>query len=490
VTLRSRLGLAAVLLVAVLAAAGIFLVGTVTSSAVAQTNQELRSTARVAVGVADRQTGGSQPFPGRPSSPLSSHRPPGPRQNPLSDVYVAVIDGSSRRPIARPADGGGREPQLPRVSSSLLSRLRIETVPSVSGGGRWQATLVAVPSGQEVLVAVSMSRVDHTAATLRLAVLAAAGLVALVLLACGFWVERLGLRPIAQVRTVARAVLEGDRSRRVPATGRRTEADQLAAALNLMLDNQQEIEARLRQFIADASHELRTPTSVISGLAQLWRQGNLRDAPALEDAMRRIGQESARIGGLVEELLLLARLDEGSPLQQAPLDAAAVIRESLADGQATHPSRSVTATVEGPLPVVGDASALRRAVSNLLTNALVHTPPASPVAVRAGRSGDRVVVEVADGGPGMTADEAAHAFDRFWRGRSSRSRPGSGLGLSIVRAIVAAHGGEVQLETGPDRGTTVRLLLPAAPAAPPAAPQGFGRSAALSGPVSTPGVPS
>ena len=175
---------------------------------------------------------------------------------------------------------------------------------------------------------------------LRTAVFAAGAVTALILLAAGFWIERLGLRPIARMKHTAEAILAGDRKQRVtiPSTGVETAA--LAGALNSMLDQQQAIEDRLRQFVADASHELRTPTSVISGLTQLWRQGDLRDGQALQDAMRRIGQESTRMKALVEELLLLARLDEGMPLHRQTVDLTALARDVVQD--AHPPTRPVT----------------------------------------------------------------------------------------------------------------------------------------------------
>ena len=194
------------------------------------------------------------------------------------------------------------------------------TVSSLNGSGRWRAALLGIPDNQQLLVAAFMGPVDSTTAELRTAVLVAGAIAVLILLAAGFWIEQLGLRPIARMRGVAEAILAGDRRQRVPISSAGAETADLARALNSVLDQQQAIEDRLRQFLADASHELRTPTSVISGLTQLWRQGDLRDGEALEDAMRRIGQESGRMKGLVEELLLLARLDEGMPLHRQPVD--------------------------------------------------------------------------------------------------------------------------------------------------------------------------
>ena len=219
-----------------------------------------------------------------------------------------------------------------------MSAPRPTTVSSVHGSGRWRAVTLRTFSGRDVLVALYMGPVDATASELRVAVLAAGGIVAAILLACGFWLERLGLRPIAEMKSVADAIAAGDRTRRITNQPPGKEAAHLARAFNTMLDKQSEIEDRLLQFVADASHELRTPTSVISGLAQLWRQGDLREGEELEEAMRRVGQESNRMRALVEELLLLARLDSGAHLESQPVDLGRLARDVVAGGR-HHPSQ-------------------------------------------------------------------------------------------------------------------------------------------------------
>jgi two-component system OmpR family sensor kinase len=305
-----------------------------------------------------------------------------------------------------------------------------------------------------------MGPVDATTAQLRTAVLVVGGVMALILLTAGFWIERLGLRPIVGMKHVAEAIIAGDRERRVTASSTAAETAELASTLNSMLDQQQAIEARLRQFVADASHELRTPTAAISGLAQLWRQGELRDGPGLQDAMRRIGQESARMKGLVEELLLLARLDEGMPLRREPVDLTEIIEDVLQSAAATHPSRHIDAELEAGVTVPGEPQALRRLAANLISNALNHTPPGSAITVRLAQATTETVLVVSDAGPGMNPSDATHAFDRFWRAETSRTRTGSGLGLSIVQAIVTAHDGHVYLDTSLDSGTRVSVGLP------------------------------
>jgi two-component system OmpR family sensor kinase len=227
-----------------------------------------------------------------------------------------------------------------------------------------------------------------------------------------------------------------------------------------MLDEQQSIESRLRQFVADASHELRTPVSVILGVTDLWRQGDLRSGEARDDAMRRIGQSGARMAGLVGNLLLLARLDEGRSLSSGPVDLSKLVDGVVKDASATHPLRTVCVDAPGPIMVQGEEASLRQVIVNLVTNSLTYTPTTATITVHAASLGDKVVLDVADSGPGMSPNDASKAFDRFWRAEASRTRPGSGLGLSIVAGIVAAHGGEVTLASDLNGGTQVRVVLP------------------------------
>jgi two-component system OmpR family sensor kinase len=229
-----------------------------------------------------------------------------------------------------------------------------------------------------------------------------------------------------------------------------------------MLDEQEALEARLRQFVADASHELRTPVSAIQGFLQLWQQGHLREGPKFDDAVRRIGQESARMAGLVEDLLTLARLDEGQPLVRDKVDLVRLVDDVVLAAYSTHPSRHIRIEGDGAAVVSGDPRALRQVIANLVTNALIHTPLTASVTICVTACPGAVQVEVADTGPGMDAESAAHAFDRFWRGDASRSRAGSGLGLPIVGGIVAAHGGQLKMETAPGEGTVVQVVLPVA----------------------------
>jgi two-component system OmpR family sensor kinase len=233
----------------------------------------------------------------------------------------------------------------------------------------------------------------------------------------------------------------------------------------------------MRRFVADASHELRTPLTSIRGFAELYRQGAVPDTEAIRRAMRRIEDEAARMGLLVEDLLMLARLDEQRPLEHTPVDVLAIATDAVHDARAMSSDHQIELEVlsHSAAPVVlGDDARLRQVVSNLVSNALIHTPPGTDVTVRVGTTDDEggrwVVLEVADSGPGLAVADAERVFERFYRADPSRTRAsgGSGLGLSIVAALVAAHNGTVTVDTAPGTGTTFRVRLPHVDAASPA----------------------
>ena len=459
-TLRWRLYIAAAILLSVVGLLGVLLVRSVEHSELEQIDQQLKTAAPV-VGVFDRPAAGQAPGTSLIRPPASTERPA--NSNRISEFYIAVVNGTKRDVLFTPLDGKGSVPQLPSATTSTSHSVTVSTVGSQSGSERWRAILITSPNQPtKLLVAASLAQVDATASRLRLAAIGAGAIVLGVVLAAGFWVGRLGLRPIAEVTDVADAIAAGDRSRRVVGASGKTEAAHLARAINVMLDEQQGAEARLRQFIADASHELRTPVSVILGISDLWRHGALRAGDASDDAMRRVGQSGRRMGGLVEDLLLLAHLDDGRPMELERVDLEPLLHDAIHDASATDPHRHITLEVTGRVVVMGDEAALRQVIANLVTNSLRHTPLQATVTIRAFAVGERVTVDVVDSGPGMTPDEASKAFDRFWRADASRTRSGTGLGLAIVAGIVAAHHGTVTLDSGRDRGTTVTVRLPSA----------------------------
>ena len=282
---------------------------------------------------------------------------------------------------------------------------------------------------------------------------------------------------MAEVEQTAAAIAAGQLDRRVPQRDPRTEVGRLSLALNGMLaqiqrafassessaDQARTSEERMRRFITDASHELRTPLTTIRGFAELYRQGAARDVEML---MSRIESESRRMGLLVEDLLLLARLDAQRPLEQHRVDLLALATDAVHDAQSIAPKRRIAVEVfDGPgtPEVLGDEARLRQVLSNLVSNALQHTPETAGITVRVGTDGDNAVLEVIDEGPGMTQDDAHRIFERFYRADSSRARAsgGTGLGLSIVDSLVYAHGGTVTVTTAPGQGCRFRVSLAA-----------------------------
>ena len=266
----------------------------------------------------------------------------------------------------------------------------------------------------------------------------------------------------------AEAIAGGNIAERIDVSNPDDEVGRLGGALNRMLDRIADAlavrtasEQRMRRFVADASHELRTPLTAIRGYAELYRQGG-EDPATVATAMERIEQAATRMGGLVDDLVLLARLDQGRPLEVAPVDLSAVVAESVADARAVEPGRVIhVASVPGAL-VSGDRGRLRQVIDNLLANVREHTDPATQVTITLEVHRRDVVLVVADDGPGMTEADAARAFDRFWQAAATDEHPrrGTGLGLAIIADLVAAHGGEVGLDTSPGAGTRVTIRLP------------------------------
>jgi two-component system OmpR family sensor kinase len=350
------------------------------------------------------------------------------------------------------------------------------TLPSVNGSDiLWRAVSVRGPNGITT-VAIDLSDVQHTVNSLVLLQIGIGVAVLIVVGIASFVVVHRSLRPLYEVEQTAAAIAGGERDLRVPERDPRTEVGRLSLALNGMLTQIQQAlassessaekarssEERMRRFITDASHELRTPLTTIRGFAELYRQGAARDVAML---LSRIESEASRMGFLVDDLLLLARLDVQRPLEQRHVDLLALASDAVHDAQAIDPKRNITMEVfDGPgIPeVLGDEPRIRQVLSNLVANALQHTPATAEVVVRVGTEGDDVVLEVADKGPGMSQQDASRVFERFYRTDSSRARAsgGTGLGLSIVNSLVHAHGGDVTVTTAPGEGCSFRVTLP------------------------------
>ncbi len=391
-----------------------------------------------------------------------------PRDRLPGERYVALLDADGTVLRSDAVDSG---PSLPPLTPAEVRAraTRPFTVAAANGNGSWR--VVAVPArGGSVVVAADLGEVDL--AVRRLAGLQA-GIGALVLLGVsglGYLVVRSSLRGLVDVEEAAAAVAAGDLTRRVPDRDPRTEIGSLAASFNGMVSQVQSAfatraasEDRLRRFVADASHELRTPLTSIRGFAELYRQGAVTAPEDVGLLLRRIEDEAARMGLLVEDLLALARLDQQRPLHLSDVELPALAADAVHDARAVEPGRRVTIALDGVLPPVrADEARVRQVLANLLGNALQHTPAGTPVEVRLGAQDEWLVVEVSDQGPGMSTEVAGRVFERFYRADASRTRAsgGSGLGLAIVAALVEAHGGRLELDTAPGRGATFRVLLP------------------------------
>ncbi len=362
----------------------------------------------------------------------------------------------------------------PEFGPSDLAARGPATVGGTQGAGRFRMVTVHEVTGDILVFAVPLHDVEQTIAKLvgiqilaSIAVVGGVGLTA-------FFLVRQELRPLKDMGRTAGAIAAGDLSQRVGDTDERTEVGELGAALNRMLGQieaafaaRQASEERLRRFVADASHELRTPLTSIRGYAELFRRGAAERPEDLAKAMRRIEEEAGRMGVLVDDLLLLARLDQGRPLDRTPVDLARLASDAVDDARAVEPERPITLETPSSLVVPGDEPRLRQVLGNLLANARQHTPAGTPVHVRVAAAGQAATIEVADQGPGLEPEKAARVFERFYRADPSRARAhgGTGLGLAIVAAVAEAHGGRAAVDTNPGRGARFRVELPLGPAA-------------------------
>ena len=411
--------------------------------------------------------GQTQPAPSPPGEPALL--PPG-TYGELRDSSGKVLDSAQFTYGSTSASTPSLPTTLPVGTSSPATSPTFTVPASGTTGGSYRA--IAVPSligGGTIVVAIPLTEVSQTLRRLVWIELPVTLGVLLGLAALSWWVVRRGLRPLERMGTTAAAIAEGDLARRVDAADPRTEVGRLGVALNAMLAQIERAfaerlasEERLRRFLADASHELRTPLTSIRGYAELFRRGAGQRPEDLAASMRRIEQESARMGVLVEDMLLLARLDQPRPLETAPVDLAGIAADAVRDARAADPSRPIMLVPSDPLIVSGDEGRLRQVASNLLTNALTHTPAGSPVEVAVEQRAGAAVLSVADRGAGLSPEETGRVFEPFYRADPARSRDsgGTGLGLSIVAAIAAAHGGSVEVARRQDGGTVFRVVLP------------------------------
>ena len=400
------------------------------------------------------------------------------------DIYVELIAPSNHVIVARPSDTQSSvdpRPVLPAILPVLPDRDPVParaahayrpssgsvTVGSVGGHGpqyRLQAT--SLP-GMTLVVATSLATVNATLSSLRTIELAVSLGLLVTLLVLMTLLIRQGLRPLEDMAKEADAIATGDLTRRVRPTEGDGEIARLGRALNGMLSQietafaqRAQSEDRLRSFLADVSHELRTPLTSIRGYAELLRKDALGDAETRDRALSRIEKEAARMGSLVGDLAVLARQGEGPEPVRYRVDLAAVAAEAVADARTIDATRSIELSAPTEVPVSGDDARLEQMVHNLLGNALAHTPRGTPVEVGVAVRGEQAVLEVRDRGPGMSPDQARHAFDRFYRGNGDRLDGGSGLGLFIVATLAHSFGGSASVDTEMGRGSTFQVVLP------------------------------
>jgi two-component system OmpR family sensor kinase len=405
---------------------------------------------------------------------------PGPTDNFPPGTFGEIVSASGKVVVA-PHDfagpGGEDATSTLKLPSSLTPQTFLTAQGSSPGDG-FRVYIDSVPNdsnGDLLIVALPL---DDTAATLgQLLVLEliAGGVITVIILVATWLIVRRGLRPLDRMGRTAR-IAATDLSQRVEPTQESSEVGRLGLAINAMLSQLEAAfaeraanEQRLRHFVSDASHELRTPLTSMRGYAELLRRNPEMSEQDVILATRRIEEEARRMGILVDDLLLLARLDQGRPLERVPVDLDAMVLDACADARVADPTRVVTARIEAPAQVIGDDLRLRQVLANLVRNAVVHTPPGTPIEVTLGVQGDSAVIEVVDHGPGIRPDHAHRIFERFHRADPERSgdQGGSGLGLSIAAAVVAAHGGRIDLAATPGGGATFRIELPASSAAVP-----------------------
>jgi two-component system, OmpR family, sensor kinase len=419
-----------------------------------------------------------------------------------ADVYVQLLNHSGKVILSRPSGPMARPDPAPVLTKDIPVQQvpdidRHERVGRYAGtfrpdpdavvlgstgdpDGRYRTVAVSVPQGT-LITSISLNPTNDTLASLRSVELTASLAVLLAMGVLVLLVVRRGLRPLRQMAGTADAIASGDLTRRVPEGNPSTEVGRLGSALNEMLTQiegafaeKSASEERLRQFVADASHELRTPLTSIRGYAELLGRGGFSDEAGRQKALKRIEEEATRMGGLVEDLLLLAELDRGRPLRAEPVDLHRICADAVDDSIAMPHDHHLILEPGPPVVVVGDGERLAQVAHNLVRNALAHTPAGTEVRVSTGVSQMMGFIRVSDNGPGIPPGKAGRVFDRFYQGDPSRSASGTGLGLAIVRAIAEALHGSAAVATSPQGGATILVTIPlasthaAAPVGPPA----------------------
>lgn len=474
-SLRVRvLAVAAILVTVTSAVMGLLGVTLLRSYLMNRIDTQLRNFGSAVTRILDHPPPEARPHPDRPQLPTS--------------FLLEVVEADGQVRVNPGSVHNIRPPQL--TSAQLHGSSGPFTAPAAGDPGHsWRVVVRALPGGRHAVIAISLDDVQSTVGQLEIAEVVAGAAAVALLAGIALPLIRASLAPLTKIEDTAEAIAAGDLSRRITHPPEHTEVGRLASALNSMLGRIEsayraredgearalasearalDSEDRMRRFVADASHELRTPLTSVKGLAEFYLQQ--RETASRAEVARLMGgiqQEAARMGRLVDDLLLLARFDEDRPLDTHPVDLASVAAEAVRSTLAVQPGRSL-ALLAAPEPVIvsADAARLRQIIDNLISNALQHTPPGTPVTVTVADGAGHGELTVADTDPGLSAEQASRVFERFYRTDRARSRAsgGTGLGLSIVAALVAAHGGTVTVDTAPGCGAAFCIRLPLAAA--------------------------
>jgi two-component system OmpR family sensor kinase len=450
--IRRRLVVAVmVTITAVMGVAGVVVVSVLENRLVAAVDDQLTQLGKLL-----------PPVPGLLSGHLTT--PPGIESHAIIEVGP---DGEISSQI--PSGPSTSPDPLPDITGLSATSAPVTLPPVDDDGPNYRAVAIALPDGGLLVAAIPLTDVDVTVAATR-QILLVAGVGALVVAAAIVWLSiRHGFRPIDGMIHAAERIADGELTARTTAPNPASEVGHLSGALNAMLDRieqamatKTESEARMRRFVADASHELRTPLTSIRGYAELHRQG-ATSPEEIARGMARIEREAQHMADLVEDLLLLARLDQARPLANDPVDLTRIVQEAVTDARPADPERSIVVELpDQPVIVRGDRPRLRQVLDNLLANIRDHTDPGTDAAITLTNGDGTAILTVADDGPGMNSDEAARAFERFWQAEPTATHPrrGAGLGLAITAELIAAHYGTITLDTAPGRGTSFTITLP------------------------------
>ncbi|MBT3995601.1 MAG: HAMP domain-containing histidine kinase [Chloroflexi bacterium] len=395
-----------------------------------------------------------------------------PNRPAVKSPQALVIVDVQARTVTGQASGFTDNPDpLPNVEAfaALVAKGEFSTISSEDGSLNYRAFAWATDTDEIGVWAVPLGEVDAAVSDLVRTFGVTAVLVAILGALATWWAVRRELKPIDQMVETASAIAGGDLSQRVNVVDSSVELGRLGTALNDMLvqiedaiTEEQNAKARLTDFVADASHELRTPIAAVLGYSELYRQGALVENKDIDNAMRRIGSETSRMERLVADLLLLARLDRVYAMEPASVNLTDVAGDAATNSEAIDPEHPVTINSDGPVRVMGDEQRLTQVIANLLANARAHTPDGTAVTISLREENGQAIMDVVDDGPGLPEDDSEKLFERFYRIDSSRSREtgGAGLGLAIVAAIVSAHKGTIEAANQEGHGARVTVSLP------------------------------